>query len=402
MMTQTKALITGIGGFVGPYLAKTLLQNGYQVIGLIQAGIEEYPPSALSGEEYKSISYYSFDLSDQTGIEMILKLTQPDVVFHLAGFSSVKASFEHPEIAYKVNSGGIENLLEALRKVSPDSKFIFVGSSEEYGLQISSEVHYQSAMKKFKTVFPAPTKIPELPVDEMNPLRPLSPYAVSKVYGDFLTRNYWSSYGLQTMVVRAFNHEGAGRGEGYVTTSIIRQCVQVAEKKTDRILIGNVGAFRDWSHVEDIVNGYRMIAENGNPGDVYVLGSRRMNSVLTYLLYGLEELDYHVDSLETFDHTKKVGLPLKVETDQFWGMNFVIPRIDDQFLSKGLSFELEDRGLLLHTNQGIVNVIFEPDRFRPADIPLIISNPAKAEKIGFTITKSLKDIICDQVRHIKA
>jgi len=395
--TQTKALITGIGGFVGPYLARNLISHGYQVTGLIQTGVDANPPPALDREEYRPVALIPFDLSEPESISKALDAAQPEVLFHLAGFSSVKGSFDDPALTFQANCRGMENLLEAVRKTAPGCKFIFVGSSEEYGLQICSERHYQWALETFKTVSPSPNRIPELPVCELNHLRPLSPYAVSKVYGDYLTRTYWASYGLNAVVARAFNHEGAGRGYNYVTSSIIRQCIQLRDGLIDSIRIGNVGAFRDWSHVEDIVEGYRLLAEKGAAGEVYVLGSRRMNSVLTYLLLGLCEVGYDIEALETLYGEKRVDAPMNPDPDPLWGLVFDKPCIDGQLLSNGLCYGLADRGLRLHTRQGEVKIVFDPSLFRPTDIPLMISNPAKAEKLGYQIRHSLQDIVRDQV-----
>jgi GDPmannose 4,6-dehydratase len=110
------------------------------------------------------------------------------------------------------NCAGTANLLEAIRLKDIDPAVVFAGTSEEYGLVISSEVQYERALEKYGSIFPEPERIPELPITEENPLRPMSPYAVSKVYGDYLMRDYYHSYGMKTVVSRGFNHEGAGRG----------------------------------------------------------------------------------------------------------------------------------------------------------------------------------------------
>jgi len=144
-------------------------------------------------------------------------------------------------------------------------------------------------------------KIPELPIKETNPLRPMSPYAVSKVYGDYLMRNYYHSYGLDTVVSRAFNHEGAGRGLMFVTSVITSQIMKLKLGETDKITIGNINAFRDWSHVNDINNGYLLLAEKGSAGEVYNQGSMRTNSVLSYILIGLEEAGWKIDNIKTFN-----------------------------------------------------------------------------------------------------
>lgn len=393
-----RALITGIGGFVGPHLARHLLEHGYQVAGLIHAGVDQNPPPALNQPDLREIPLTAFNLTDPQSVRNALERTQPEVIFHLAGTSSVQGSFENPGETYQANCRGLENLLEALRATQPDCKFIFAGSADEYGLQIASEEHHRWALGAFQNIFPPPQRIPELPIDELNPLRPLSPYAVSKVYGDFLTRTYWSAYGIRGVVARLFNHEGPGRSGAFVTTSIIQQCLGLRSGQVDQIRIGNVSAFRDWSHVEDIVQGYRILAENGASGEVYVLGSRRMNSVLAYLLLSLSETGYEVEALETFQREKRVEAPLEQDRTPFLGLEFEKRRIDGLLLGGGLSYNLEDRGLLIHTRQGSLRVVFDPRRYRTAEVPLQVSNPARLEALGYRITRPLQQIIRDQVR----
>ncbi|MEN6554399.1 MAG: GDP-mannose 4,6-dehydratase [Methanobacterium sp.] len=159
------------------------------------------------------------DLNDITSLASALDASQPDFIFHLAAQPSVEFSFHRPLETQNINTIGTANLLEAVRIKDVDTKIIFAGSSEEYGMVISSEEQYQRAIKDGKTISPEPESIPELPVEESNPLRPMSPYAVSKISGDFLMQNYHNSYGLDTVASRAFNHEGAGRGMMFVTSS---------------------------------------------------------------------------------------------------------------------------------------------------------------------------------------
>jgi GDPmannose 4,6-dehydratase len=199
------------------------------------------------------------------------------------------------------------------------------------------------------------------------------------------------------VVARLFNHEGPGRSETFVTSSIIRQCLLLSEGKIDQIQIGNVSAFRDWSHVEDMVEGYRILAENGSAGEVYVLGSKRMSSVLAYLLLSLSEVGYQIEALETFNGEKCVEAPLEPDPAPYLGLEFEKPRIDGLLLKAELAFDLQDRGLVVHTRQGDLRIAFEPQRYRPADVPLQISNPAKAEGIGFKVTRSMRGIVRDQL-----
>ena len=394
-------MITGITGFVGPYLARILLDEGYEVYGLVRRRAEGASYTRLKEMRVlDQVKLIEGDLTDFTSILMALDKAQPDAIFHLAAQSFVPRSFENPYETFLVNSLGTQNLLEAVRVKDLDVKIVYAGSSEEYGLQIASQGHYSWALKKFGKVVPEPSRIPELPIDENNPLRPLSPYAVSKVHGDYLMRNYWISYGVKAVVSRAFNHEGVGRGPHFVTSTVVRQCVKLKLGEADKIVIGNPNAFRDWSHVEDIVRGYVLLAEKGTPGDVYVLGSARTNSVLTFILLTLKELGYEVKEIETLKGEKRVKDPLETDDSPAFGMRFWKSKVDALLLSGELEFTLEDRGIMVKTNKGDIVIEFDKNRFRPADVPILLSYPKKAEEaVGFQAKHPLVDIIRDQINY---
>jgi GDP-mannose 4,6-dehydratase len=396
-----RVLITGVTGFVGPHLARKLLERGYEVYGLVRRRAEGYNYRRLTETGVlDQVKLVEGDLMDFTSILFALDKAEPDVIFHLASQSFVPRSFVNPLETFYINSLGTQNLLEAVRLKDLDCKIVFAGSSEEYGLQIASEKHYESMLKKFKIVYPEPDRIPELPIDEDSPLRPLSPYAVSKVHGDYLMRNYFHSYGLKTVVSRAFNHEGAGRGPHFVTSSIVRQCVMLKFGETDKILIGNVNAFRDWSHVEDIVEGYKLLAEKGSPGEVYVLGSMRTNSVLTYILLTLEQLGYKIHEIETASGGKRVKDPIERDYKEAFGLNFEKTRIDKLLLDGEIEFIPEDKGIWVKTDNGIITVGFDPNKFRPADVPILLSKPKKVmDKLGFKPTRTLTNLIKDQINY---
>jgi len=397
---MSRVLITGITGFVGPYLARKLLDLGYEVYGLFRRRADgNMPKRLIETGIIDRVRLVEGDVTDLTSLLFALDRVQPDVIFHLASQSYVPRSFLDPLETFRVNSLGTQNLLEAVRLKNLDCKVVFAGSSEEYGLQIASEKHYKWALNKYGTIFPEPERIPELPVNERNPLRPMSPYAVSKVYGDFLMRNYYHAYGLKTIVSRAFNHEGAGRGHEFVTSTIVRQCVSLKFGELDKITIGNVNTFRDWSHVEDIVDGYILLAEKGKPGDVYVQGSMRTNSVLTYILLTLQHLGYDIKEMETLKGEKRVKEPAEISNDGFFNINFPKTRVDELMLRGELEYTLEDEGIRIKTDKGDITVAFDKNRFRPAEVPILMSDTRKIQELGFRVTRSLEDIIRDQVNY---
>jgi len=207
-LKDKNVLITGISGFVGSKLAKRLVDEGANVYGFQRRRADGILPHNLKRERvWPQLNILEGDLMDISSIGAVLTGSDPDFIFHLAAQSFVPRSFESPLETEGANCQGTANLLEAIRVKDVDPTVVFAGSSEEYGLVISSEEQHRRALDKYGVLFPEPEAIPEVPIGEKNPLRPMSPYAVSKVYGDFLMRNYWHSYGIKTVVSRAFNHE---------------------------------------------------------------------------------------------------------------------------------------------------------------------------------------------------
>ncbi len=400
-LKDKNVLITGANGFVGSYLAEELINNGSNVHGLIQRGTGDLYSKNLTDHGIEnSLNLIEGDLTDITSLANALDISEPDYVFHLAAQSFVPASFQNPLGTQMINCIGTANLLDAIRVKDFNPKIVFAGSSEEYGLIITSKEQYEVAKNKYQTIFPEPEKIPELPINENNPLRPMSPYATSKVYGDFLMRNYFNSFGMQTIVSRAFNHEGAGRGPMFVTSVITDQVAKIKTGETNQIKIGNLNSFKDWSHVKDIIMGYIKLALNGRSGDVYNQGAMRTNSVLSYILLSLEEAGYNIDQIETFNGNKKVSSPTLIDNGPIFGVKFAKTEVDRIMLEDGLEYTLNDKGINVYTDKGKIAVNFDPDRFRPAEVPIMLADTRKIQKIGVTTEHSLKDIITDQLDYI--
>ena len=400
-LKDKNVLITGADGFVGSYLAEELINNGSNVHGLIQRGTGDLYSKNLTDHGIEnSLNLIEGDLTDITSLANALDISEPDYVFHLAAQSFVPASFTNPLGTQMINCIGTANLLDAIRVKDYDPKIVFAGSSEEYGLIITSKEQYEVAKKKYQTIFPEPEEIPELPINETNPLRPMSPYATSKVYGDFLMRNYFNSFGMETIVSRAFNHEGAGRGPMFVTSVITDQVAKIKTGETNQIKIGNLNSFKDWSHVKDIIIGYIKLALKGRSGDVYNQGAMRTNSVLSYILLSLEEAGYNIDQIETFDGNKKVTNPTLMDNSPIFGVKFDKTEVDRIMLEEGLEYTIDDNGINVYTDKGKIAINFDADRFRPAEVPIMLADTRKIQKIGVTTEHSLKDIITDQLDYI--
>lgn len=399
-MTTHKVLITGISGFVGPYLARRLLDAGNEVYGFVVLRADSRKPRRLIEMDIMSEVHLVYgDITNLSSVISTVHEVQPDWVFHLASQSFVPQSFKDPVGTFRTNCLGTQNLLEAVRLRNPEARVVYAGSSEEYGLQIISEDHLKNMENKYGVIEPPPREIPELPINEEGLMRPMSPYATSKVYGDYAFRNYHVTYGLDTVVSRAFNHEGAGRGHNFVTSTITRQLVSMHCGEQDIMQIGDIHTFRDWSHVKDIVDGYVLLAEKARPGSTYVQGSMRCNSVLSYILYTITSLGYVIESIYYVKGDKKMVNPLE-KTDIKMGPATIQSTILDQMLlSNAISYELYDGGLVVQTDKRNFKIQFDPKKFRPSDVPVLLSNVDKAKKLGYVVKKSLMDIINDQVNY---
>ena len=401
--TDKNILITGISGFVGSRMARVLLDRGANVFGMLRRRADgKVPHNMLRLNLGKEVRLAEGDLESISSIGSAITASEPDIIFHLAAQSFVPRSFEDPNETMLCNCWGTSNLLEAIRLKNVDPVVVFAGSSEEYGLVLSSQEQYKKALEKYGTIFPASVHMPEVPIAETNPLRPMSPYAVSKVYGDFLMRNYWYSYGVKTLISRAFNHEGAGRGNMFVTSVATAQVMKLKFREQEAITIGNVNAFRDWSHVDDIIGGYLLLAEKGRCGDVYNLGSMRTNSVMSYLLMSLEEAGYPINEIETFKGDKVISDPNEPDKSPIFGLDFEKTKVDGMMLRGELEFTAEDGGVKVKAGDKEIKIIFNPERFRPAEVPILLSDTKKIEALGFKKEHTVRDIIRDQLDHYLA
>lgn len=395
---ESSVLVTGCSGFVGTYLIRRLTELGANVFGLDRWKAD---PASFALRDLSdapgSFECLTGNLLDMASLANIVDRTQPDYVVHLAAQSYVPESFSNPVYTIDTNVVGTANLLEVLRRKQSNARIVFAGSSEEYGLVFFSDSQLARIKDKYGTIFPEPVKLPELPISETNPLRPMSPYAVSKIAGDYLMRNYYHSFGIETIVSRAFNHEGAGRGSQFVTSVIAKQIMRLVYGETTEIVIGDVSAFRDWSHVSDIVDGYLLLALKGKPGEVYNQGSQRTNSVLSYILLALKAANWNPLSLSSASGGVKIKDPINLETSSHFGIEFETTAVDRKLLEEQIQFGLEDKGILIKTDNGEVNVRFDPSRFRPSDVPILLSSTRKIREIGFSIEHSVLDIVRDQL-----
>lgn len=254
-----KVLITGITGMAGSHLADYLLEKG----GIEVHGIKRWR-SRIENIEHilNRINLHECELTDAYSVKKVLKEVMPERIYHLAAQSFVPTSWNSPADTLMNNIVGQLNILEALRELGlKDTRMQIAGSSEEYGL-----VHENEA-----------------PIKETNPLRPLSPYAVSKIGQDYLAYQYYMSYGIFTLRTRAFNHTGPRRGDVFVTSNFAKQTASIEKGLQKPVIhVGNLEAKRDFSDIRDIVKAYYLSLEKGEAGEVYNVGSDRA--------YGINEM----------------------------------------------------------------------------------------------------------------
>jgi GDP-4-dehydro-6-deoxy-D-mannose reductase len=263
-MANMRLLITGITGFVGSHMAEYALSKGAEVFGSARWRSRTENIDHLRGK----IQLVECDLRDSASVRRLLMTSTPTHVIHLAAQSFVGSSWHTPGETVSNNTAGQVNLLEVIRELKTAPRFLVIGTSEEYGL-----VHPD-----------------EVPITETNPLRPLSPYAVSKVAQDMMGYQYFQSYGLPIMRTRAFNHEGPRRGEVFVTSNFAKQVAEIeAGLREPVVYVGDLKPRRDYSDVRDIVRGYWTLLERGEPGEVYNLCSGRSWLIQEVLDFYLRE-----------------------------------------------------------------------------------------------------------------
>ena len=387
-----RVLITGINGFLGRNLADGLVRQGAHIFGFGR----NYPLESQN-QSKTPIQFIKGNIDDGDSISTGISSCEPDIIFHLAAQSSVANSFEEPSKTCLTNCLGTSNILEAVYSLKGDPVILFAGSSDEYGLVFGTKDQYQAYIRDHGEPDYPPAKVPEIPISENNPLRPLSPYAVSKVYGDLLMRNYHKSYGLKTVVCRSFNVEGAGRGDHYVTSVIAKQVAALKNNNLKKVVIGNINPARDFSHVHDIINGYQLLAERGHAGNVYNLGSMKGVSIATYLLTCLEIAGHQIDKISTYTGDMVLSEPLSEESSSIFGPRLSMSSLDKKIIEGDISFSQSDGGIIAYSGSNQIQVQFDADRFRPVDIPILIADARKITTIGYQPVCSLRTIIQDQL-----
>ena len=334
-----RALITGITGQDGSYLAELLLEKGYEVHGIKRRASQFntdridhiYQDLHTAGARFRL--HYG-DLTDSTNLIRIIQEVKPDEIYNLAAMSHVKVSFDTPE--YTANADGIGTLriLEAIRilGMERDVRFYQASTSELYGL------------------------VQEVPQSETTPFYPRSPYGVAKLYGFWIVKNYRESYGIHASNGILFNHESPRRGETFVTRKITRAAAAIHLGLQDRLYLGNLDAQRDWGHARDYVEGMWSMLQQDTPDD-YVLATGRTVAIREFVNLAFAE----------------VGIALD------WQGSGV-----------------DEIGVCTKTGRTLVAV--DPRYFRPAEVELLVGNAAKAKRVlGWEATTTLEAMCSEMV-----
>lgn len=337
---KKKALITGITGQDGAYLAELLLSKGYEVHGVKRRSSlfnTDRIDHLYQDQHENGVNMFLHygDLTDSTNLIRLVQETMPDEIYNLAAQSHVHVSFETPEYTANADATGALRLLEAIRILGLEkkTKFYQASTSELYG------------------------KVMEVPQSEETPFYPRSPYAVAKLYAYWIVRNYREAYGMFACNGILFNHESPLRGETFVTRKITRAVAKISMGLQDKLYLGNVDAQRDWGHARDYVEGMWMMMQQDEPDD-FVLATGVTHSVR------------HFCNL-AFSH---VGITLE------W---------------KGSG--VDEKAYDTKTNKVLIEI--DPKYFRPTEVELLVGNPTKARtKLGWQHKHTLEQLVTDMVK----
>jgi len=337
-----KALITGITGQDGSYLAEFLIEKGYQVHGIKRRSssintsrIDHIYQDKNTHNSNNFILHYG-DMTDSTNLIRILQEVQPDEIYNLAAQSHVKVSFETPEYTANADAIGTLRLLEAIRilKLQDKTKFYQASTSELYG------------------------KVQEIPQKETTPFYPRSPYAAAKIYAYWVTVNYREAYNLFACNGILFNHESERRGETFVTRKITRAVAKIKYGLQDKIYLGNIEAKRDWGYAKEYVEAMWLMLQQDKAQD-YVIATGKTYSVKEFLNLAF----------------KQIGTNLE------W-----------------VGCGIDQRGLDAKTGKILIQI--DPRYFRPTEVDLLVGDPTKAEKeLGWKAKTTLQELVKIMLDH---
>lgn len=267
---KRKAIITGIAGQDGAFLAKLLIDKNYEVIGADRRRVDTYYWRLRSLKIIDKIKFEYFDLMEESVINNLIRKHKPDEFYNLAAQSFVKASFDLPILTANVDAIGVLRILEAIRMYSPSTRFYQASTSEMFG------------------------KVQEIPQKESSPFYPRSPYGVSKLFAHWMTVNYRESYDLFASSGILFNHESEYRGSEFVTQKVVENAVRIKNGNKKPIELGNLDATRDWGYAQDYVEGMYLMLQ-ANKADDYILATNKTYSVRELVTLTFKNLNIEIE-----------------------------------------------------------------------------------------------------------
>lgn len=319
------ALITGITGQDGSYLAEFLLEKGYEVHGVIRRSSVDYRERIAHLEGRPHFHLHYGDMGDSLGIIQVVKKVKPDEIYNLAAQSHVQVSFDSPEYTANVDATGVLRILEAVRQC---------------GLEKTCRIYQASTSELYGRVV-------EVPQSEKTPFHPYSPYAVAKLYGYWIVKEYREAYHMFCCNGILFNHESERRGETFVTRKITLAAARIAQGKQEKLYLGNLSSLRDWGYAKDYVECMWLILQQSRPDD-YVIATGEQHSVREFCQLAFRE----------------VGIEL-------------------EFRGEGV----DEKGYDKATGKVLVEV--SPDFYRPTDVVNLLGDPSKAKKeLGWNPSKT--------------
>jgi GDPmannose 4,6-dehydratase len=360
VMNKKVALITGITGQDGSYLAEFLLKKGYVVHGikrrtsLFNTDRIDHLYEDPHVENRNLILHYG-DMTDSMNLTRIIQETQPDEIYNLAAMSHVHVSFETPEYVANADGTGTLRILEAVRLL---------------GLEKKTKIYQASTSELYG-------KVQEIPQKETTPFYPRSPYAVAKMYAYWITVNYREAYGIFACNGILFNHESPVRGETFVTRKITRAASKIALGLQDKLYLGNLDAKRDWGHAKDYVKMMWMILQHDTPED-WVIATGQTTTVRDFVRMAFEY----------------VGINLRFEGTGVDEKGIIDSIDEDRYNSL-----IQNSQLNIQNCIGSTVVAVDPRYFRPTEVDLLLGDPTKAEqKLGWKREFNLQDLVNDMMK----
>ncbi len=315
---KRKALITGVSGQDGSYLAEHLLEKDYEVYGLIRRKAHQEHEMGNSSHLEGDMEFLYGDVTDSISVRRAIDAIVPDEVYNLAGQSQVRISFEVPEYTFQVNTMGTLNVLEAVRAQNEPPRFYQAGSSEMFGAHIKADGSQ----------------------DENTPMHPVSPYGTSKLAAHVLVQNYRNSYGMFAANGILFNHESPRRGQAFVTQKIVYGATRIQMGQQKGLELGNLKVARDWGHAKDYVRAMWLMLQADEPDDFVVATGRAvtLEKIIDHVFYRMEmDWKLHIRQNEKFFRPSEVpylkGNPSKVKNALKWKPKYSLEALLDDMIA---------------------------------------------------------------------